>query len=89
MNFGLSPLQLPKKTKAFSIINIVKTKFHNLNYYLILYFKRKIILNLVYINNYRLLWGPIDPIGTIRMEKGWAYGPIPSPRIKAYPRTIR
>ena len=22
------------------------------------------------------------------MEKGWAYGPIPSPRIKAYPRTI-
>ena len=34
------------------------------------------------------LWGPIDPIGTIRMGKGWAYGPIPSPRIRAYPRTI-
>ena len=28
-----------------------------------------------------MLWGPIDPIGTIRMGKGWAYGPIPSPRI--------
>ena len=34
------------------------------------------------------MWGPIDPIGTIRMGKGWAYGPIPSPRIRAYPRTI-
>ena len=32
--------------------------------------------------------GTIDPIGTIRMEKGWAYGPILSPRIRAYPRTI-
>ena len=35
-----------------------------------------------------LLWGPIDPIGTIRVRKAWAYGPIPSPRIRAYPRTI-
>ena len=34
------------------------------------------------------MWGPIDPIGTIRMGKGWAYGPIPSPRIKAYPKMI-
>ena len=35
-----------------------------------------------------LLWGPIDPIGTIRVGKGWAYGPIASLRIRAYPRTI-
>ena len=35
-----------------------------------------------------LLWGPIDPIGTTRVGKGWAYGPIPSLRIRAYPRTI-
>ena len=34
------------------------------------------------------MWGPIDLIGTICMGKGWAYGPIPSPRIRAYPRTI-
>ena len=34
------------------------------------------------------MWGPIDPIGTIRMENGWTYGPIPSLRIRAYPRTI-
>ena len=34
------------------------------------------------------LWGPIDPIGTIHLEKGWAYGSIPSPRIRVYPRTI-
>ena len=34
------------------------------------------------------MWGPIDPIGTIRVGKGWAYGSIPSPRIRAYPRTI-
>ena len=34
------------------------------------------------------MWRPIDLIGTIHMEKGWAYGPIPSPRIKAYLRTI-
>ena len=45
-----------EKKEAFSIINIVKTKFHNLNYYLVLYFKRKIILNLVFINNYRFFW---------------------------------
>ena len=45
-----------EKEEAFSIINIVKTKFHNLNYYLVLYFKRKIILNLVFINNYRFFW---------------------------------
>ena len=30
----------------------------------------------------------MDPIGTIRVGKGWAYGPISSPRIRAYPRTI-
>ena len=41
-----------------------------------------------YQNSNILLWGPIDLIGTVRMGKGWAYGPIPSPRIKAYPRTI-
>ena len=35
-----------------------------------------------------LLWGPIDPIGIIRVEKDWAYGPISSPRIRAYSRTI-
>ena len=46
-----------EKKEAFSIINIVKTKFHNLNYYLVLYFKRKIILNLVFINNCRLFLG--------------------------------
>ena len=23
-----------------------------------------------------VLWGPIIPIGTIHMGKGWAYGPI-------------
>ena len=34
------------------------------------------------------LWGPIDPIGTIRIGKGWVYGPIPSPRIRVYPRII-
>ena len=34
------------------------------------------------------MWGPIDPIGTIRVGKGWAYGLISSPRIRAYPRTI-
>ena len=34
------------------------------------------------------LWGPIDPIGTISVGKGWAYGPISSPRIRVYPRTI-
>ena len=34
------------------------------------------------------LWGPIDPIGTICVGKDWAYGPISSPRIRAYPRTI-
>ena len=34
------------------------------------------------------MWGPIDPIGTISMEKDWAYGPIPNPRIRAYLRTI-
>ena len=34
------------------------------------------------------LWGPIDPIGTVRVEKDWAYGPMSSPRITAYPRTI-
>ena len=34
------------------------------------------------------VWGPIDPIGTIRVGKGWAYGSIPSPRIRAYLRTI-
>ena len=45
-----------KKKEAFSVINIVKTKFHILNYYLVLYFKRKIILNLVFINNYRFFW---------------------------------
>ena len=28
------------------------------------------------------MWGPIDPIGTIHMGNGWAYGPIPNPRIK-------
>ena len=35
-----------------------------------------------------ILWGPIDPTGTVRMGKGWAYGPTPSPRIRAYPRMI-
>ena len=34
------------------------------------------------------MWGPIDLIGTIHIGKGWAYGPIPSPRIRSYPRTI-
>ena len=34
------------------------------------------------------MWGPIDPISTIRMGKGWAYGPISSLRIRAYLRTI-
>ena len=34
------------------------------------------------------MWGPIDPIGTIRIGKGWAYGPISSPMIRAYLRTI-
>ena len=34
------------------------------------------------------LWGPIDPIGTVRVGKDWAYGPMSSPRIRAYPRTI-
>ena len=30
--------------------------------------------------------GPIDPLSTICIGKGWAYGPISSPRIKEYPR---
>ena len=34
------------------------------------------------------MWGPIDPIGTVHMGKGWAYGPIPNLRIRAYPTTI-
>ena len=34
-----------------------------------------------------MLWGPINPLSTICIEKGWAYGPIPSLRIKGYPRT--
>ena len=34
-----------------------------------------------------ILWRPIDPIGTIRIGKGWAYGPIPNPRIRKYPMT--
>ena len=33
------------------------------------------------------MWGSIDPIGTICIGKGCAYGPIPSPRIREYPRT--
>ena len=32
--------------------------------------------------------GLIDPIGTIRVGKGWAYDPISSPRIRVYPRMI-
>ena len=41
------------------------------------------------INQYEndiVLWGPIDPISTICIGKGWAYGPIPSLRIREYPR---
>ena len=34
-----------------------------------------------------IVWGPIDPIDTICIGKGWTYGPIPSPRIRKYPRT--
>ena len=34
-----------------------------------------------------ILWGSIDPIGTICIGKGWAYSPIPSPRIREYSRT--
>ena len=33
------------------------------------------------------MWGPIDPIGTIRVGKDCAIT-ISSPRIRAYPRTI-
>ena len=47
--------------------------------------------NLVWVHciiSKKIVRGPIDPIGAIRMEKGWAYGLIPSPRIRAYPRTI-
>ena len=33
------------------------------------------------------VWGPINPIGTICIEKGWASGPIPNPRMIEYPRT--
>ena len=35
------------------------------------------------------MWGSIDLIGTICIGKGWAipYGPIPSPKIREYPRT--
>ena len=32
--------------------------------------------------------GAIDPIGTVRVGKDWVYGPISSPRTRAYPRTI-
>ena len=39
-------------------------------------------------NPHIMMWGPIDPIGTIYIGKGWAYGPISSPRIREYPRTI-
>ena len=38
-------------------------------------------------SNIYQLWGPIDPIGTICNGKGWAYGPILSPRIREYPKT--
>ena len=33
------------------------------------------------------LWGPIDPLSTICIGKGWTYGPISSSRIREYPRT--
>ena len=42
---------------------------------------------LIYIYIY-IYMGPIDSIGTVRVGKDWAYGPISSPRIRAYPRTI-
>ena len=35
----------------------------------------------------KYLRGTIDPIGTICIGKGWVYGPIPSPKIREYPRT--
>ena len=35
----------------------------------------------------KYLWGPIDPIGTICIGNGWAYGPMPNPRIREYSRT--
>ena len=35
-----------------------------------------------------ILWGPIDPISTIRVGKDWAYGLISSLKIRAYLRTI-
>ena len=33
------------------------------------------------------MWGSIDPIGAICIGNGWAYGPIPNPRIREYPKT--
>ena len=33
------------------------------------------------------MWGPIGPISTICIGKGWAYSLIPSPRVRDYPRT--
>ena len=33
-----------------------------------------------------ILWGSIDPIGTICIGKGWAYSLIPSPNIREYSR---
>ena len=33
------------------------------------------------------MWGPIDLINTICIREGWVYDPIPSPRIREYPRT--
>ena len=38
-------------------------------------------------NLQQLLWEPIDLIGTICIGKGWAYGLIPSPRMREYLRT--
>ena len=49
--------------------------------------KKSVLLGLNKKDLSSLLWGPIDLIGTIRIGKGWAYGPIPSPKIREYPRT--
>ena len=46
----------------------------------------RIVNYFVGFDNY--VWGPIDPISTTSVGKCWAHGPITSPRIRAYPRTI-
>ena len=69
-------------------VNFVLRLLPYSNVYIFNLFHKKIDLKcLINIFYERKLWGPIDPIGTICIGKGWAYGLISSPRIRKYPMT--